>query len=157
MKRFIRDQSYRLGRFHTFLKPRVMAQATEAKIKARDDKDRRKAADAIVRQAKSDRDALAAKLAAARALQVKAEGERMSAAGEFAAVAFIASVTGASMDRVANLVILVISTIPDLLAVLLLIAAGYKPAGRPAPKKRARKSTPRRQPPPVVAKLHAAA
>jgi hypothetical protein len=132
----------------------TLAQATEAKIKARDDKDRRKAADAIVKQAKSDRDAIAAKLQTALAGKVKAEGESMSAAGEFAAVAFIASATGASMDRVANLVILVISTIPDLLAVLLLIAAGHKPVATPAPKKRARKSTPRRKPP-VITRLHA--
>ena len=36
----------------------------------------------------------------------------MSAAGEFAGVAYIAAVTGASPDRVANLAIQIISTIP---------------------------------------------
>jgi uncharacterized MAPEG superfamily protein len=75
-----------------------------------------------LKQGKSDRDAMAAKLQAARAAKVTAEGEQMNAAGEFAAVAFIASATGTDTDRVATLVIFIISAIPDLLAVLLLIA-----------------------------------
>jgi uncharacterized membrane protein len=94
----------------------TMAKANEAKLKARDDRQRVRAGDAILKQAKADREALASKLTAARADKAKAEGEQMSAAGKFAAVTFVAAATGASTDRVANVVILIISAIPDLLA-----------------------------------------
>src|SRR5258706_106648 len=67
------------------------------------------------------------------------EGVAISATGEFAAVQFIAGATGASADTVAHAAILTISAVPDVLAVLLLLAAGYAPshggaregAGRP--------------------------
>ena len=60
-----------------------------------------------------------------RRTTLKVEGDKIGAAGEFAAVAYIASLTGYSMDRVAQLFILAISCLPDLLAITLLIAAGH--------------------------------
>jgi hypothetical protein len=42
-----------------------------------------------------------------------------------AAIAFLAAATNTDQDRVAHLVILVIASLPDLLAVMLLVAAGY--------------------------------
>jgi len=71
----------------------TIAEANSAKIKARDDRDRKRAADAILKQAHADRDALSAKLSEARAQKASAEGDAMNAASEFAAVAFIAHVS----------------------------------------------------------------
>jgi hypothetical protein len=73
----------------------------------------------------AERDALARQLSTAQASQAQVEGNQISAAGEFAAVAYVSSLTGWSMDRVAQLFILVVSCLPDLLAVTLLIAAGH--------------------------------
>jgi hypothetical protein len=82
-----------------------------------------RAAQAIITSATAERDALVRQLADARS--TKAEGEQISAAWEFAAVAYVSSLTGWSMDRVAQLFILVVSCLPDLLAITLLIAAGH--------------------------------
>ena len=51
---------------------------------------------------------------------------------------------GRSQDDVAHIFILIVSSLPDVLAVLLIIAAGYRQP-RPVPVKRRRKPTPRRR------------
>lgn len=122
-----------------------LAQARQALVRARDDKGRVKAAQAIVASATAERDALVKQLGAAQFIQAQAEGDAINAAGEFAAVAFIAAASGVPEDRVAHLVIVVISSIPDLLAVLLLIAAGYTQPKAPAVRRAARKVVRRRQ------------
>jgi hypothetical protein len=99
--------------------------ARNALIRAKDDRGRVKAAQAVVTTATAERDALARQLSVAQATTAKVEGDKIGAAGEFAAVAYIASLTGYSMDRVAQLFILAISCLPDLLAITLLIAAGH--------------------------------
>jgi hypothetical protein len=109
-----------------------LAQARTMLIKARDDKGRQRAAQAIVATATAERDALIKQLAAARSTEAKVEGDTISTGGEFAAITFIAAATGSNQDAVVHAVILVIASLPDLLAVLLLVAAGYaKPAPRP--------------------------
>src|SRR5258708_3816059 len=55
----------------------------------------------------------------------RAEGDAISAGSEFAAVQFIAGATGESADTVAHVAITTIAAVPDVLAVLLLVAAGY--------------------------------
>jgi hypothetical protein len=65
-------------------------------------------------------------MAAAQATNAQAEGNAISATSEFAAIQFIASATGKNIDVVARIVIMTISAIPDVLAVLLLIAATAK-------------------------------
>jgi hypothetical protein len=104
----------------------------------------------------AERDALVKQLAAARSTKAQAEGDAITATSEFAAIQFIAGSTGASVDTVAHAAILTISAIPDVLAVLLLIAAGYatpKPIRRTV---RRRKMTPR-PPRPSAPALRAAA
>ncbi len=102
-----------------------LAQARAALIRAKDDKARARAAQAIVTTTTAERDALVQKLAAARSTKVQAEGDAINAGSEFAAIQFIAGATGASVDTVAHTAILTISAIPDVLAVLLLLTAGY--------------------------------
>jgi hypothetical protein len=97
-------------------------------IRARDDKGRVRAAQAILDSTTADRNAILAHLEAANATSAKVEGVAISATGEFAAIQFIAAATGASPDTVAHAAILTISSVPDVLAVLLLVAAGYAPA-----------------------------
>jgi hypothetical protein len=105
-----------------------LAQARQALVRARDDRGRAKAAQQIVDKAIAERDSLIKQLAAAQATTAKVEGDTISAGSEFAAIQFIAGATGASTDTVAHAAILTISAIPDVLAVLLLLAAGYAPA-----------------------------
>jgi hypothetical protein len=102
-----------------------LAAARSALIRAKDDRGRVKAAQAVVTTATAERDALVRQMSVAQASAAKVEGDKIGAAGEFAAVAYIASLTGYSMDRVAELFILAISCLPDLLAITLLIAAGH--------------------------------
>jgi hypothetical protein len=125
-----------------------LAQARQALVRARDDKGRVKAAQAIVTAATAERDALVAKLSAAQTSSAKVEGDAIISSAEFAAVAFVAGATGASADAVAHALILAIASLPDVLAVLLLVAAGYAQPKAVQPKavrKPARK-TPRRHP-----------
>jgi hypothetical protein len=68
-----------------------------------------------------------AKLSAANTTTAQIEGTAIASTSEFAAVQFIAGATGASTDIVAHAAILTISAVPDVLAVLLLLAAS-KPA-----------------------------
>jgi hypothetical protein len=102
-----------------------LAQARQALVRARDDKGRVKAAQAIVTSATAERDALVRQLGAAQSVQARAEGDAINATGEFAAVAFIAAASGLTEDTVAHALILLIAALPDVLAVLLLVAAGY--------------------------------
>jgi hypothetical protein len=106
----------------------AVAQARTALIRAKDDRGRVKAAQAMLTTATADRDALVARLEAANAFTAKVEGNAIASTSEFAAVQFIAGATGASPDTVAHAAILTISAVPDVLAVLLLVAAGYAPA-----------------------------
>ena len=113
-----------------------LAAGRQALIRAKDDRGRVRAAQAIITTATTERDALVRQLAAAQSDAAKVEGDEIRAGGEFAAVAFIAAATGAGQDAVAHIVILVISSIPDLLAVLLLVAAGYAKPAPPVVRKR---------------------
>ena len=102
-----------------------LAAARAALLKARDDKARQRAAQAVIATATAERDALVKQLAAARSNKAQAEGDALNAGSEFAAIQFIAGATGASTDTVAHAAILTISAVPDVLAVLLLLAAGF--------------------------------
>jgi hypothetical protein len=106
----------------------AVVQARQALIRARDDKGRVKAAQAILASATAERDSLVKQLSTAQATQAQAEGNTISAGSEFAAVQFIAGATEASTDAVAHAAIMTIAAVPDVLAVLLLLAAGYAPA-----------------------------
>jgi hypothetical protein len=122
----------------------TLSAARTAQIRARDDKARAKAARQIVDQATAERDTLVAKLATARTSKAQAEGDTITAGGEFAAIRFIAEATGANEDRVAHLAILTLAGLPDFLAVALILAAGLL-----APKAktvRTRKAPRRRRP-----------
>jgi hypothetical protein len=116
-----------------------LAAGRAALIKARDDRGRVKAANAVIASATAERDSLIKQMASAQATTAKVEGEAITSSSEFAAVQFIAGATGASADTVAHVAIMTIAAVPDVLAVLLLVAAGYAPshggaregAGRP--------------------------
>jgi hypothetical protein len=103
----------------------AVAQARTALVRARDDKGRVKAATSVLNAAVAERDSVLAKLSAANTVTAKAEGDAISGGSEFAAVQFIAGATGASADTVAHVAITTIAAVPDVLAVLLLVAAGY--------------------------------
>jgi hypothetical protein len=107
-----------------------VAQSRTALVHARDDKGRVKAAQAILTASTAERDRLVAKLSAANATTAQVEGNAIASTSEFAAVQFIAGATGASTDTVAHAAILTISAVPDILAVLLLLAAGYSSTRR---------------------------
>jgi hypothetical protein len=99
--------------------------------KAKGDRDQIKAVNNVIAAAVKERDALAAKLGAAQAKQAKSEGATIQSSAEFAAIAFVAAATNADQDRVAHFFILGIASLPDLLAVFLLLGAGHKPAMMP--------------------------
>jgi len=130
--------------------------ARSALIRAKDHKARIRAAKQIVDQATAERDNLVKQLGAAQANEAKTEGDKIGAAGEFAAVAFIAAATGAQQDQVATMVIMIISALPDTLAILLLIAATYEKPAQHKPTRRRRKgagSRPRRPTSPTALKV----
>jgi len=122
-----------------------LAAANQALIRARDDRGRVKAAQAVIATATAERDALVKQLGAARSTEAKAEGAAIEAGGEFAAVAFIASATGADQGTVAHAIILLIATLPDTLAVLLILAAGRTLVPAPTRKPVRRKAVRRRK------------
>jgi hypothetical protein len=124
-----------------------LAQARAALVRARDDRGRVKAAQAVITTATAERDGLVRQLAAARSTRAQAEGDAISSTSEFAAVQFIAGATGASADTVAHAAILTISAVPDVLAVLLLVAAGYLAPKAPAARRPVRR---RKMPRPPV-------
>src|ERR1700730_8746262 len=129
----------------------AVAQALQALVRARDDKGRVKAAQAILTNATAERDALVRQLSAAQASSAKVEGQTISQSGEFAAVAFMASMFGTDQDVVARILIAVVSALPDCLAALLIVMVGYiaprsprTPATRPARKRKASRRQPLR-------------
>src|SRR5260221_8036 len=102
-----------------------LAAGRAALIKARDDRGRVKAAQAVITSPTAERDTLVKQLAVARSSQAQAQSNAIEAGSEVAAINFIAAATGANVDTVADAAILTISAIPDVLAVMLLLAAGY--------------------------------
>jgi hypothetical protein len=102
----------------------TLAQARVAIVKARDNRDRARAATATVEKTLAERDRIADRLRTATTVQAAADGDRIQAAGEFAAVMFVAKALGTDQDDTAHVVIGTISAIPDILAVLLITAAG---------------------------------
>jgi hypothetical protein len=106
----------------------AVAQARTALVRARDDRGRVKAAQAVLTSTTAERDSLVRQLSTAQATSARVEGDSIATGSEFAAIAFISGATGAGTDAVAHAAILTISAIPDVLAVLLLLAAGYAPA-----------------------------
>jgi len=59
-----------------------------------------------------------------RCCAAQVQGSAIAATSEFAAVQFIAQATGSNPNTVAHVAIVTIAAIPDVLAVLLLVAAG---------------------------------
>src|SRR5215831_9363018 len=101
-----------------------LAAARAAVIRARDDRGRILAAQKIAMSATAERDALSGELTLAKMRVVDAEKSSQVATGEFAAVRFLARATGAEESNVARMAIATVSAVPDVLAVLLLLAAG---------------------------------
>ncbi len=101
----------------------TLAQARTAVLKARDSRDRAKAAQSVVNTIAAERDAIAGKLRTATAAQAKGEADAIGGEAEFAAVRFLALSTGLSTEAVARIVILIISSVPDIAAAMLLWAA----------------------------------
>jgi hypothetical protein len=136
----------------------AVAQARAALVRARDDKGRVKAAQAILNASTAERDAILAKLSAANTTSAQVEGNAIASTGEFAAVAFLASMFGTDQDVVARILIAVVSALPDCLAALLIVTVGYiAPRSPRTPAKvRTTKKRNRRQrltPPATPAKL----
>ena len=131
-----------------------IADARKAVLRARDDKSRVRAAQAFLTQATSDRTDLARRLETATTVQATSDADAIRASGEFAAVRFLAQSTGTSEDTMIHIVILIIASVPDLAAALLLWAAGH--TAKPARVVRRKRKTRRpRKGPATVTKLHA--
>jgi hypothetical protein len=101
-----------------------MTKAREALARAKGDRDQIRAVNTMIAAATAERDGIATKLAAAHGKRARAEGSAIAATAEFAAIAFLSAATGTGQNEVAHLVILGIASLPDILAVLLLLAAG---------------------------------
>jgi hypothetical protein len=123
-----------------------LAEARQAVLRARDNKARVKAAQAVIDASMAERDRLTAQLAAARSSSAQAEGSAIASTSDFAAVSFIAGATGASADTVAHAAIMTIAAVPDVLAVLLLISAGYLAPKAPPVRRIVRRRTVTRPP-----------
>ncbi len=104
-----------------------VVKAREALAKAKGDRDQIKAVNAMIAASIAERDDIVAKLATAQGKKAKSEGSAIAASAEFAAIAFLTAATGINEATVVHLFILGIAGLPDLLAVFLLVAAGYKP------------------------------
>ncbi len=103
---------------------KALAEANDQLIKAKGNKGKIEAANNNIAAKKKERDALVEKMGAAMRSKAKTEGQTIAASGEFAAIAFVAGL-GIDQDKVAHIFILMIASLPDILAVLLLVAAGY--------------------------------
>jgi hypothetical protein len=112
----------------------AIAKANDTLVKAKD-RDQIRTIKERITALTADRDRFARDLSAALGHKARAEGSTIAASAEFAAIAFIAAATGISQDSVAHIFILGIASLPDILAVLLLLATGYGHAapGVPAP------------------------
>jgi hypothetical protein len=104
-------------------------------LKAREDKDRAKAANAALKTATLTREALQARLSTAIKDQAQGEAEAITAGGEFGAVAFLAQTVGITPDLAARIVIVVLSSVPDVAACLLLLASTPSSPKAPLPQK----------------------
>jgi hypothetical protein len=111
-----------------------VTKAREAIAKARGDRDQIRAVNAVITQATAERDRIAKDLAAAQVKQAKVEGNTIAANGELAAIMVLAELTRTDVSTVAHRVFLAVASLPELLAVLLLLAAelGHRPAPVPA-------------------------
>jgi hypothetical protein len=107
-----------------------LAAARTGVLRAKADRDRIKAAQAAADRAQGERDRIADRLREATAAQAKGEASRIAAGAEYAAVVFIAAALGTNPDATARAVIAAIAALPDTLALLLLLAAGYAPHGQ---------------------------
>jgi hypothetical protein len=110
-----------------------VSKANEARLKARDDRDRIKAAKQAIGDAEGKRNALvgqrqpkATELEQLRIKRADVAGTQTTAAGEFAAVQFAAATFGVSEDTIARLIIFVISSLPNLFAMTLIMAADHR-------------------------------
>src|SRR5258708_5849713 len=133
----------------------ILAAARAALIKARDDKGRAKAAQAVVASATQERDVLVGKLSAAQASTARAEGSTIEAGSEFAAVRVAAAAPASDEGTAAHALLLGSSSLPDLLAVLRIAAAGCSEK-KPAPVVRKRREVARRPTLKLVAQPQAA-
>jgi hypothetical protein len=123
----------------------TIADARKAVLRARDDKRRVQAANVVLAQLSADRAQLATRLDKATVTQAQGEGDAIRASGEFAAVRFLSQATGTGEDTMVHAVILVIASVPDIAAALLLWAAGHQPA-KPARIVRRKRRAPKRRP-----------
>jgi len=121
----------------------AIAKAGEARIKAKGDRDYVRAAKAAASEAEAKREKLAAQWSetTARLTTLKTEAgqaqrKAINGSAEFAAVKFVAGSLGWSEDAVARLVIFVVSSLPNLFAVGLVMAAGHGPVKVAAPEKK---------------------
>ncbi len=110
-----------------------VSKANEARLKARDDRDRIKAAKQAGSEAEAKRNALveqrqvkASDLEQLRIKRADVAGNQTTAAGEFAAVQFAAAAFGVSEDTIARIIIFVISSLPNLFAMTLIMAADHR-------------------------------
>src|SRR5258708_4078093 len=110
-----------------------VSKANEARLKARDDRDRIKAAKQAGSEAEAKRNALveqrqvkASDLEQLRIKRADVAGNQTTAAGEFAAVQFAAAAFGGSEDTIARIIIFVISTLPNLFAMTLIMPADHR-------------------------------
>jgi hypothetical protein len=128
-----------------------IAQSRAMVLKARDDRGRAKAAQGTLERVSAERTAIAGRLETATTAHAAGEADAIRAGGEFAALRFLAEATGATIDATAHVVILVIASVPDLAAALLLWAAGHQPPKLARVVRRKRKVTRR---PKAPAQLH---
>lgn len=117
----------------------VAGRASEARAKAKDDKDRIKAAKAMAAETEAKRKQIGddRKVAVNQLVDLQVEAGQTEgkeeAGGESAAVQFLAGTFGVDQDRAAHYLILVISSLPNLFAMtLVMLAEGM--AGRPTEK-----------------------
>lgn len=104
---------------------KAVQDARQAVLKAKDDKGRAKAAQAALKDALAAQDELVAKFATAAGKKADAEGAAIANTAETAAITFLATATDKSESFIAHLFILVMASIPDLLAVFLLLSAPH--------------------------------
>jgi hypothetical protein len=112
-----------------------VSKARDSMGKAKGDRDQIKAVIAVIASATTERDRLARDLAAAQLKQAKVEGNTIAANGEMAAIMVLAELTRTDVSTVAHRVFLAVASLPELLAVLLLLAAelGHRPAAQTVP------------------------
>lgn len=100
-------------------------EASQAVLKARANKGRIEAANAALARAKADQSAAQAALQTAITTHADVKATIITDGGELAAVVFLAGATGRSQADIIHLFILALASLPDLLAVMLLLAAPY--------------------------------